>query len=177
MTRRRTTRHAVLGMLAERPMTGYELRQEIAGSIGHFWSESFGQLYPTLRELEAEGLVEALEPDERRIPYRITAGGMRALRTWLAEEPESLTSDRNALLLRVVFGRHAAPGVIRGHLERHRDALAEALRDYRATERALQAQHSADTPYWLASIRYGIAAVESALRWTERTLTDLEESA
>lgn len=80
MARQRTTRHAVLGMLAEPPMSGYELRSEIAGSIGHFWQESFGQLYPTLRELSTEGPVEPLETDERRIPHRITRPSPRPSR-------------------------------------------------------------------------------------------------
>lgn len=38
------------------PGSAYALRQRIAGSVGHFWRESFGQLFPTLAVLEAEGL-------------------------------------------------------------------------------------------------------------------------
>lgn len=154
-------------------MSGYELRREIAGSVGHFWRESFGQLYPTLRELEAEGLVEAVDTTERRIPYRITLAGRRTLRAWLADEPRSISADRNELLLRLVFGRHAEPGVIRGHLERHQDALATALERHRETERALLLEPGDDAPYWLASIRYGIAAVEASLAWSAQTLSAL----
>ena len=49
-------------------MTGYGLRQAIAGSVGHFWQESFGQLYPTLRRLAQEGLVEARATPRRPGP-------------------------------------------------------------------------------------------------------------
>lgn len=156
-------------------MSGYELRNEIAGSIGHFWQESFGQLYPTLRELSTEGLVEPIQTDERRIPYRITPAGRAALREWLATVPETISADRNELLLRLTFGRHAEPGVIRGHLERHRAMLQTARDRYRELETTLLTQHGDDVAYWLASLRYGLTSVEAVLSWTDSTLAELPE--
>ena len=58
MARSSQTRTAVLGALTVEPMTGYALRAVIRDVLGHFWSESFGQIYPALAELEGEGLVE-----------------------------------------------------------------------------------------------------------------------
>lgn len=175
MARPRTTRFAVLGMLAERPMTGYDLREAIAASIGHFWHESFGQLYPALRELEAEGLVEALAPDGRRIPYRITDAGRAALREWLGTPPARIEPTRDELLLRLTFGRHAAAGAIRGHLEHHAAQLRATRERYRELEARVAAETAPDRPYWLASIRAGVSAVDAALAWTAQTLADLPE--
>jgi DNA-binding PadR family transcriptional regulator len=46
MARQAQTSTAVLGALSVEPMTGYEIRQVIADVLGHFWHESFGQIYP-----------------------------------------------------------------------------------------------------------------------------------
>ena len=57
MSRHGTTELAVLGALSVEPMSGYAVRAAITGTLGHFWSESFGQIYPTLARLESERLV------------------------------------------------------------------------------------------------------------------------
>ncbi len=51
------TPNALLGLLSLEPMSGYDIRQMISRSIGYFWSESYGQIYPGLKRLAAEGLV------------------------------------------------------------------------------------------------------------------------
>ena len=57
MARTSQTRLAVLGALSVEPMTGYAVRAAIAETLGHFWHESFGQIYPTLAELEKDCLL------------------------------------------------------------------------------------------------------------------------
>lgn len=177
MARRPTTRYAVLGMLTHGPMSGYRLREEILASVGHFWHESFGQLYPTLTELEGEGLVRRadLEGGARSQPFELTEQGREALRTWLATEAESLSPERNELLLQVFFGRHAAPGVLLGHLRRHRERLAEARERYLDIERVLLAEESPDSPYWLLTVRHGLTMVEAGLRWNAEATASLQE--
>lgn len=179
MSRRPTTRYAVLGMLTHGPMSGYRLREEILASVGHFWHESFGQLYPTLTELEGEGLVRraALVGGARSQPYELTDQGRAALREWLTRQAQSLSPERNELLLQLFFGRHAEPGVLLGHLRRHRERLAEARERYRDIERALLAEDSPDRPYWLITVRHGLALLEAGLRWNDETTAHLQEDA
>lgn len=159
-------------MLTHGPMTGYRLRAEILGSVGHFWRESFGQLYPTLRELEQEGLVRRVDGTTGADPFELTPAGRAALRDWLAQEARSLSPERNELLLQLFFGRHAAPGVVLGHLHRHREHLLQAQERYRQVEQALGAESSPDRPYWLATVRHGLHLVDAGLRWNTET-TDL----
>ncbi len=64
--RKTTTSDALLGMLTMGATSGYELKQRIERSIGNFWSESYGQIYPTLKRLEREGLVEAAPVSQGR---------------------------------------------------------------------------------------------------------------
>ncbi len=64
--RRGDVRAAILGVLADQPMNGYQLIQEIAQRSGGAWKPSPGSIYPTLQQLEDEGLVRADAPDGRR---------------------------------------------------------------------------------------------------------------
>jgi DNA-binding PadR family transcriptional regulator len=94
------TELAVLGALSIEPMSGYRVRQEIQQTLGHFWAESFGQIYPTLARLEGAGLVG--RTDDGR--FTATDAGLARLRELLLTAPE-VAPPRNALLLRLFFGR------------------------------------------------------------------------
>jgi len=69
-------RSAVLALLAEEPMHGYQIIQEIDRRSGGSWKPSPGSVYPTLQQLEDEGLVRAQEQEGRRV-YRLTEEGQR----------------------------------------------------------------------------------------------------
>ena len=69
-------RSAVLALLAEQPMHGYQIIQEIGQRSHGAWKPSPGSVYPTLQQLEDEGLVRAAEQDGRRV-YRLTDDGQR----------------------------------------------------------------------------------------------------
>ena len=58
MARASQTEAAVLGVLSVQSMTGYAVREAIRDVLGHFWNESFGQIYPTLAQLQRDGLVQ-----------------------------------------------------------------------------------------------------------------------
>ncbi|HEY3009887.1 MAG TPA: PadR family transcriptional regulator [Micromonosporaceae bacterium] len=72
--RRGNVRAAVLALLAERPMHGYEMIQELETRTGGIWRPSPGSIYPTLQMLEDEGLIEAEESGGRR-RFTLTEAG------------------------------------------------------------------------------------------------------
>lgn len=69
-------RSAVLSLLTEQPMHGYQIIQEIERRSHGAWKPSPGSVYPTLQQLEDEGLVRAEEQEGRRV-YRLTEDGQR----------------------------------------------------------------------------------------------------
>ena len=83
--RRGAIRGAVLRLLADRPMHGYELIGELEERTGGRWRPSPGSVYPTLAQLEDEGLIQAVvsETDDKK-RYELTDAG----RAWLDEHPE-----------------------------------------------------------------------------------------
>ncbi len=173
--RENRTRYVVLGMLTTAPMSGYGLRKAIEGSVGHFWQESYGQLYPTLRQLAGEGLVEPRAthggPGRGGATYHLTARGRAALAAWLASPPV-LEPSRNELLLKVFFAGAVPPEVT----SRNLDAVAAVLRAERAELEAIAARMDAlprrgwhpDAPYWRLTLDFGLEFMQTALTWLER---------
>ena len=82
---RPNVRPAVLALLLERPMHGYEMIQELESRTGGIWRPSPGSIYPTLQLLEDEGLIEATA-DGGRKNYRLTDAG-RAEAEAAAQDP------------------------------------------------------------------------------------------
>lgn len=83
-----TTSHAILGLLALKPWTTYELARQVRRSLGWFWPRAERKLYEEPKHLVAAGLATATEQhtgNRRRTVYAITAAGRRALRKWLGE--------------------------------------------------------------------------------------------
>lgn len=180
MSRRESrTRYAVLGALSIEPMSGSEVHALASGPLAHFWHEGFGQIYPTLHRLEAEGHVVtsagAVGIGSRRRVHELTASGWSELREWLARPVGPVTPGRDELLLKVFFGRHVAPEVLAGHVRARRDLLAASLGRYAAIEAELAADASPDAPWWGRTLQHGVAATSASLAWCESTLAGLAE--
>lgn len=90
--RRGDVRAAILAVLAEQPMNGYQIIQEIASRSGGAWKPSPGSIYPTLQQLEDEGLVTADAATGRRT-FTLTDEG----RTYVAEHAEEVTAPWEAM--------------------------------------------------------------------------------
>jgi len=171
------TRYVLLGLLTEAPKSGYQLKQEIDEVIGHFWNESYGQIYPELQRLAADDLVEAhAEANGRRgrTLYTITNAGRAELDEWLRlpAEPEHRRSE---LLLKLYFGSNTSPEVLRGHLRDFRERALSFLAMLEAVERDLAA--SGEMPpqaaYWRMTLRAGEAMARARLSWIDESIDTL----
>jgi DNA-binding PadR family transcriptional regulator len=174
-----STAFAILGLLSIEPMSGYDIRRNLDESLSHFWSESFGQIYPSLRRLETARLIapvkEASPRLRRRRVYTITVSGRARLRAWLAEPPKP-QPPRNELLLKIFFGRQSSPRVCAAHLRRMRIQQEQLIATLSAIEHELRAQRSADPnlPYWLITLQAGVARAKALIDWSDRALASLE---
>jgi DNA-binding PadR family transcriptional regulator len=90
----------VLASLAEQPKHGYAITQDVAETMGIRLSA--GTLYAVIARLESRGMIEAVESDDRRRPYRLTAAGARALAEQSARMQQVARVARERL--RVTFG-------------------------------------------------------------------------
>jgi DNA-binding PadR family transcriptional regulator len=171
---------AILGLLQETPMHGYELRKELATKLGTIRAAiSYGTLYPTLKRLHTAGWISeagetaagddaipALTSRRGRVVYKITAEGKERFAEMLAHAgPETYDdagfgvhfaffsrTDR-ATRLRILEGR-------RRRIEERREGLREVLS--RATDRL--------DAYTLELQRHGLDACEREVRWLEELI-------
>ncbi|MGP8175804.1 MAG: PadR family transcriptional regulator [Terracidiphilus sp.] len=172
----------LLGLLTIGPMSGYDLGQTIRASVGFFWNESYGQIYPNLKNLAAEGLVTSKTERQKGKPerhiYSITKKGRERLAAWLAVEPQP-EIPRNELLLKLFFGAQVSPEISIQHLERMVENERTYLHEFRRIEREeiSKNQRYPDAPYWKMAARFGQLELEAHLRWAEETLAELHRIA
>ncbi len=176
MARTSQTELAVLGALSVGPMTGYRLRAAITETLGHFWHESFGQIYPTLKALEADGLVER-EGATGSGAFRITAAGEERLRSLLAE-PFNPPPARDPLLLRLFFGRHVTPELTRERIAQALDAAVARSEEFARIRAEVEEQPGTeDAVYWLLTLSAGEHAAQARIAWAREALELLDRRA
>jgi PadR family transcriptional regulator AphA len=126
-------RHAMLGLLAAEPATGYELTRKFDKSLRNAWHASHSQIYPELAKLEDEGLVEVIAEGARNSrTWALTDAGRQELRHWLVEVEPSRQQRSESALRAFLAPRLLEPGDARAALERD-------LRDVRAQLEQLEA--------------------------------------
>ena len=170
----------LLGLLEIEPMSGYDLGVVIRASVGHIWNESYGQIYPNLKKLAAEGFVTSKterqkgKPD-RRI-YSVTKKGQERLAKWLAVEPQPEIA-RNELLLKMFFGAQVPAEILIGFVDRMAEREGAVLKELTRLEHEeiAQSQQYPGAPYWKMAARFGQLELKAHLRWAEETLEELHK--
>lgn len=95
-------RHALLGLLADSPQNGYDLTKRFEQTLsGHAWSAGHSQIYPELKRMTTEGLIEIVDEGSRGSKvYGVTDAGHAELRRWMFS-PLGDTPPRNEFALRL----------------------------------------------------------------------------
>jgi len=170
------TGKVILGMLAARPRSGYEIKQLVDNSARFFWAASYGQIYPELKRLEEAGWIAGKDADRggrsRRV-YRITAQGRRELDGWL-HGYETRIELRDESLLRLFFAdtlpRDEALGLLAARREGYRMMFAylQSLDD---------GSGEADPPFVDLVYRWGLDYCAWGIEWCDRQERRLRRAA
>lgn len=163
---------AVLGLLHESPMHGYELRKRLNTLLGMFRAFSYGSLYPCLKQLLAQGLITEDRPEEPNVPlalqsrrskivYKLTADGKERLQVLLAEAGPAAWEDEGFGVHFAFFSQTHADVRLR-ILEGRRSRLEERLESVRA---ALARTRERVDSYTLELQNHGLESVEREVRW------------
>src|SRR5438270_261289 len=175
-----SSKFALLGMLSICPGSGYDIKKLVQASIGYFWSESYGRIYPLLKELAKKGLIQ---PERRqgntgrgRPSYAITKEGMQALRLWL-EIPPRVEPNRSELLLKMFFSRLAPVEVTSTHILERKAEEERNLASYNRVEEQLRKDHTKnpELSYLLANGSYGRHRSRAIADWCNETLASLSQ--
>ncbi|MEL7436822.1 MAG: PadR family transcriptional regulator [Chloroflexota bacterium] len=159
-------RYLILGLLAQNPMTGYDIRKHVKEVLSVVTNASYGTLYPTLHKLLSEGAVRMDEVEQQNRPakkvYYITAQGQASLQKWLKKPPAD-DKVRREFLLKLYFASESAEPQVTPLLTQRRQrmqAKLDALQAERRTVNDLRQQ-------WI--IDYAVSMVRAEIAW----LTDM----
>lgn len=126
-----TLKYAILGLLSQRNMTGYELTKEFETSLCEFWSAKHSQIYPELRHLHENGFVEfeieiAGTALEKKL-YSITEHGKSEFMEWLEKSHKMQATPKDEFRLQLFFSNYLSPkrriAILQEQLEQHRQRL------------------------------------------------------
>lgn len=171
------TEFAILGLLADGPRSGYDIRKQVLETLSHFWHESIGHIYPMLRRLHGKGLVTRVTTTSQGRPprhvYHITEDGLAELTRWLAE-PVEPTPPRLEILLKVFFGAHTEPSVLIEHVAKYRVARERTLvaLEHAATRLANHPDHRRGI-YLRLTVSAGMHASRAAIAWCDEAQATL----
>jgi DNA-binding PadR family transcriptional regulator len=190
-SRSATLELAVLGLLHETPLHGYELRKRLNSLLGTFRAWGYGSLYPCLKDLLAQGLIAEEPPADAdaaparltgqprprsgrrsKIVYRLTADGKERLQDLLAEAGPAAWEDDGFGVHFAFFGQTRADIRLR-ILEGRRTRLEERLDGVRA---AMSRTRERLDSYTLELHRHGLESVEREVRWLNELIASERES-
>jgi PadR family transcriptional regulator, regulatory protein AphA len=174
------SKYAILGILSLGPISGYDIKKVFQRSVANFWNESYGQIYPLLRTLVAEGLAtrsieKQLGKPDRHI-YAITDKGFEELQRWLVE-PVKDQVGRIEIALKLFFGHQVKVADNIRQVEHFREMRARELQALIAIEERLKAEQAnrPNLPYMLMTVNYGQHVTQALLQWCEETLSVLRK--
>ena len=171
---------AVLGSLRETPMHGYELRKRLNSLLGAFRAFGYGSLYPCLKEMLRQGLIEetlpgtvkALAGRRSKIVYRLTADGKERLENLLTQAGPAAWEDDGFGVHFAFFGLTRADVRLR-ILEGRRNRLEERRESFRA---AVSRTRERVDSYTLELQRHGLESVDREVRWLNELIASERQS-
>jgi DNA-binding PadR family transcriptional regulator len=158
---------AILGLLKERSMHGYQLSKRLTDTLGAFWKVSYGSLYPALKRLEREAAVEPVfakdDVGRRKNVYRITTKG-EALFDELLQEAAPESWEDNRFRVRLAFFRYLKPDTRLRLLEKRRAYLQDRLSDIKTSLKNYRERIDA---YTLSLMSHGAEATVQDIAWLD----------
>jgi DNA-binding PadR family transcriptional regulator len=163
-----------LAMLLLAPMSPYEIKKAMEGSVSHFYSAAHSQVYQQASRLVRDGYVREKEAPggRRKRILSLTPKGRRTVMEWLGT-PEAKDEYYSELLVKVFFAGYSDdPDAIRQLLENRREHVASMLAEY---EQFLPVLESAkENPYPAMTLSAGVHTYRGELAWIDETLAKLD---
>lgn len=176
----------LIGLIAARPASGYDLKRHFATTPASVYQPSSGALYPALRRLERGGLLQATAAPPRagtgtrrpRYVYHVTEQGAVVHAAWIREpvNPATVSQDLNLHLMRFVMMERQLP---RPEVLRFLSGLRAALADFLADVERYLASIGPATPsdiHGHLALGHGIALHRASLEWTDQAIAALTQA-
>jgi DNA-binding PadR family transcriptional regulator len=171
-----SVRQSLLVLLGERPMYGYQLRQEFERRTGATWPLNIGQVYTTLNRLLRDGLViEAARREDGSVVYEVTEAGRREGERWWLAPVERTTPARDELAIKLALAVTTQGVDVTMIVQRQRVESLRALQEYtrlktRSDGAVPPGEAGTETPEalsWQLVLDSLIFAAEAEVRWLD----------
>jgi PadR family transcriptional regulator AphA len=169
--------HALLGLLAVTPRTGYELTKVFGGDLGRYaWQAGHTSIYPELVRLAERGLVEVAHEGARGSrTYAVTDEGREELRTWLLTPPRQGAKVRNELVLRMFLLSALDPVDARKVLERIAASTAKDAAVLRKVREEAGPVRPGPEGFGQFAAEYGLRQYDAVHAWALWALDQLDQ--
>ena len=175
--------HALLGLLMDRPMTGYDLKLMFDKELNSFWPAQMSQIYRELGTLEAkewvDSKIEVQESRPDRKVYTVTAAGKQIFSEWMNRFPQSLLSPcRDEFALRVFLAGRSSRDEMKFQMRRFIREKQSEIATYTMLERNYETMAKKNSDYAMyrrMTMRRSNIVAEALVLWAEDCLEELEE--
>lgn len=182
MAKANKTKYALLGVLNLMSGSGYDIKKFCDSSIGFFWNENYGHIYPVLQKMEKEELVtkrvEQTEGKPSKNIYSITEKGREELKEWL-KLPIDQEPVRSELLLKIFLSRDLPVTDLIKNLEQIKENCEKELLQYSNIENLMNSRSEQTSKktltLWTITLNNGKQGAEAKLKWCNESIKLLEE--
>jgi DNA-binding PadR family transcriptional regulator len=170
-----SAKHALLGLLLNRPAYPYQLADLMQQRLGPSWRVNSGSLYNTVKALESDGLIERVHrspdgQDERHV-FAITPRGVREFERWFEQTPDTVRLSRRPLLVKITFAGPDRLAQAMSKVDEYERDCAERLNAIAGMRDALPGTDEkllrADHLLLRLNLSSDIFALEGELRWAQ----------
>lgn len=169
-----SARHALLGLLIQRPAYGYQLGERLQELLGPAWAINSGQVYQAIKDMEKDNLIERIDggPDKRQTTRRIFAGtdkGLDEFAEWFDKDVSPVPLLRRSLLVKVALAGSERLGDTLRHIETYEHACAKLLRELSRERDSVPLDGMrvrADRFVLRLALSADISSVEAELAWS-----------
>lgn len=179
MAKANKSKYALLGVLSHKSGSGYDIKKFCDESIGYFWNENFGHIYPVLKKLEEENLITKTTEENEGHPqkniYSITQKGKDELNQWL-KLPIDKAPRRSEMLLKIFFSTHIPAKDIIKRLEEVKNDCTNNLIALRNVEMLLKTDaytknnSKKDLALWTITVKCGIKNIQAEIEWCNESI-------
>lgn len=169
-------RHALLGLLADEPASGYDLTRRFEGDLGRYaWQAGHTRIYPELVKMAEEGLITVESTGARgRKTYALTDDGRTELRSWLMAPPDQATV-RNETVLRMFLVQSLEPTDARVLLSSIAEHCEAELARLRPVIEGIDDEAGTDSlPFGRLAGEYGLRQYDAVAGWARWALERLD---
>lgn len=165
-------RFGILGLLAEQPLHGYQVKQRFEDLLGGTWEVNIGQVYQTLQRLERDGLVTPTgdRGDRGRQAYEVTAAGKAAFEEWLADPESQPQMLREEVYVKILLLARGGNGSLDTLINRQRRVYLQRLRDLADQQRLAEQRGHRELALLFKA---GQLHTEADLKWLDACVEEM----